>query len=76
MQRLCALHWPHEKRGPDRETAELERREVPAFRKRKANGRPIAPSGAPVPSRFARAVMEECPDAQTARAREGWSLVE
>ena len=50
MQRLCALHWPHEKRGPDREIAELERREVPASRKREANGRPIAPSGAPVPS--------------------------
>jgi len=35
--------WPHEKRGPGRETAALERCEAPASRRREANGRPIAP---------------------------------
>jgi len=73
MQRLCALHWPHEKRGPDREIAELERREVPASRKREANGRPIAPSGAPVPS-LCEAGKNNAPDGRKARARSRWRL--
>jgi hypothetical protein len=63
---------PHEKRGPGREIAALERRK--AFAAEKAAGRPVAPGGAPAPSsscangaspkRAGTEGQQEYPDAQ------------
>src|SRR5579884_2976578 len=62
---------PHEKRGPCREIAALERRKASASRKREDTKGRLRRTGAPAPSlrKGTRAVMEKCPDAQIARAR-------
>src|SRR5581483_10524447 len=64
---------PHEKRGPGREIAVLERCEAPASRK---GGKTEGPmrlwrSGPLASLNEARPVMEECPDALKQRGRGG-----